>query len=179
MTIISRLNDRCYGIICNRPADFLIGGHDEPYLARWLITPWSGLYRDISEPDKTLWQKLVSRLPGVYLHEFYHSDDDRALHDHPWVNVSLVLDGQYHEHTIRAGGINVRHLRRAGSMVFRRASAAHRVELVDGKPCRSLFFFGFRLRNWGFHCAERGWVPWAEFVSPYDRGAVGKGCGEP
>lgn len=177
MSILSRVTARCARIMASRPADFLIGGHDDPYLARWFITPWSGLYRDIPESSKTLRQKLVSRLPGVYLHEFYHSDDDRALHDHPWVNVSLVLQGQYHEHTIRAGGINVRQLRRAGSMVFRRASAAHRVELINDQPCRSLFFFGFRRRHWGFHCAERGWVPWREFVSPDDRGAVGKGCG--
>lgn len=171
------LSLRCLRITNDRPADFLIGGAADPYLARWFITPWSGLYRDVPDASKTLWQKLVSRLPGIYLHEFYRSDDDRALHDHPWANVSLVLMGQYNEHSILAGGINHRQVRQVGDLVFRRASAAHRVELIDYEPCRSLFFFGFRLRHWGFHCAERGWVPWAEFVSPDDRGAVGKGCG--
>jgi hypothetical protein len=43
---------------------------------------------------------------NIYLHHFLHSDDDRALHDHPWWNVSILLrSGSYVEHTIAAGGV--------------------------------------------------------------------------
>lgn len=34
------------------------------------------------------------------------SDDDRALHDHPWVNMSILLEGTYTEHTIAQGGVH-------------------------------------------------------------------------
>ena len=44
---------------------------------------------------------------NLYLHEFSRSDDDRALHDHPWLfNLSVLLSGTYVEHTIDAGGIH-------------------------------------------------------------------------
>ena len=49
----------------NREPDFIIGGHEAPYLRRhWLIPR--------------------NRFFNIYVHEFLRSDDDRALHDHPW-----------------------------------------------------------------------------------------------
>ncbi|WP_458068688.1 hypothetical protein [Rhodanobacter sp. BL-MT-08] len=160
-----------------RAPDFIVGGPADPYLLRWYITPWSGLYRDIPNDQKTLWQKFVSRLPAIYVHEFRRSDEDRALHDHPWINCSILVGGSYVEHTIGAGGINVRTQRAAGDVVWRLPSAAHRVEIAPGTVCRTLFLTGPRVREWGFHCT-RGWVPWQRFVATNDRGAVGAGCGE-
>jgi hypothetical protein len=115
------------------------------------------------------------RWPVAYLHEFRRSDDDRALHDHPWWNCSILLCGEYTEHTIDAGGVNRRVIRRAGDAVFRRASRAHRVELHDG-PCISLFITGPRVREWGFHCPEQGWIHWKRFTAADDPGQVGPGC---
>lgn len=68
---------------------------------------------------------------NMYLHQFIRDDEDRALHDHPWPNVSLLLGGQYIEHTIDAGGVHFRHIYKAGAVKFRSAKAAHRVELTN------------------------------------------------
>lgn len=157
-----------------READFVIGGQSDPYLMRWWLTPWSGLYRHVERP--TPWQRLVRCAPGLYLHLFLRSDDDRALHCHPWANASLLLRGAYTEHTIAAGGIHRRQVLSAGALRVRLSGRmAHRIELHDG-PCWTLFFTGPRYRDWGFHCAEQGWIPWQRFTAAEDPGSVGKGC---
>lgn len=154
--------------------DQVIGEDYSPYLWRWYVTPWSGWYRKVPRSERTWWMRLMTALPSIYLHCFHRSDDDRAHHDHPWCNASLLLSGRYTEHTIAAGGINVRRQRVTGDMAFRRAKGAHRIELTDG-VCWSLFFTGFRLREWGFHCPEQGWVHWTDFTA--DNGqTIGKGC---
>lgn len=139
-----------------RPPDFIIGGETDPYLLRWYVIP-------------------RNRWLNIYLHEFRRSDDDRALHDHPWWNVSILLRGSYIEHRIRDGGIHTRTRRTAGAIVLRSARSAHRIEL-DAGPCRTLFITGPKIRDWGFHCLTR-WVPWQEFTDPNHPGRVGPGCG--
>lgn len=156
--IIKHASDHLIAISRNRPPDVIIGGTESPYLKRWWLIP-------------------RNRVFNVYLHHFLRSDDDRALHDHPWWNISVLLDGRYVEHTIDAGGINRRVSRRAGDWKFRRASTAHRIEL-DAGPCWTVFITGPRIREWGFHC-PRGWVHWRIFTNPTDGGStIGKGCGE-
>jgi hypothetical protein len=148
-----------------RAPDFIIGGAENPYLLRWWVIPRNPIF-------------------NIYLHKFLRDDDDRALHDHPWVNCSIVLRGKYLEHT--PDGI---YLRKPGSVVCRRATAAHRIELKkvyiksSGRfhvrmttfPAWTLFITGPRIREWGFHC-PKGWRPWQEFTSPADKGKIGKGC---
>lgn len=138
-----------------RAPDFIIGKPDDHYLRRWFVIP-------------------RNRFFNIYLHQFLRSDDDRALHDHPWWNFSFLLSGRYVEHTIPAGGINRRIEYRAGDLKFRRATAAHRVELIDG-ACWSLFITGPRIRDWGFHCPH-GWKPWQEFTKKGASGEIGPGC---
>lgn len=141
-----------------RPPDVVIGGEADPYMRRWWVIP-------------------RNRFFNVYLHHFLRSDDDRALHDHPWWNVSVLLVGRYTEETINAGGVHVRTERQAGQFAFRGASHAHRIELTHG-ACWTLFITGPRIRAWGFHC-PRGWVHWRDFTNPADGGkTVGRGCGE-
>lgn len=130
-----------------RKPDFVIGND---YCRRWWVIPRNKFF-------------------NIYLHQFLHSDDDRALHDHPWWNVSLLLRGMYVEHTI-AG----RKSYWAGSVRFRRPETLHRVELVAGE-CWSLFITGPVIREWGFHCSA-GWKHWKEFVDDRDTGKVGRGC---
>jgi hypothetical protein len=140
-----------------RPPDFVIGGSERPYLRRWFVIPRNPIF-------------------NIYLHEFLRSDDDRALHDHPWSNLSCLLRGEYLEHTIAAGGIENRAVLRAGDFRFRwTGRLAHRIELLSG-PCFTLFITGPRYREWGFHCAQRGWVHWKEFTAEHDSGDVGSGC---
>lgn len=51
------------------------------YLERWWLIP-------------------RNRYFNIYLHRISDSDDDRALHDHPWYNVSIILKGHYDELTL-------------------------------------------------------------------------------
>jgi hypothetical protein len=158
MRIPSLILARLHGCVirhAQRAPDFVIGGGDRPYLRRWFVLP-------------------RNRVFNVYLHQFLRSDDDRALHDHPWMNASILLEGHYVEHTIAAGGINSRVEYRAGDIKLRSAWYAHRVELIDG-PCWSLFLTGPRLRDWGFHCPA-GWRRWQDFTAPHDSGQIGRGC---
>lgn len=158
MKLHSRILARAVAIMNSRWPDVVIGGHDNPYLLRWYVVPRNPLF-------------------NVYLHQFLRSDDDRALHDHPWINASLLLDGSYTEHTIAAGGVHHQTLRKAGDVVLRGPKAAHRIELHAG-PCTTLFITGPRVRAWYFHCPERGLVHWRDFVDARDEGAVGKGCNQ-
>ncbi len=143
--------------IARRAPDAVIGGHDDPYLLRWWVIP-------------------RNRFFNVYLHRFMRSDDDRALHDHPWSNLSILLRGTYTEHTVAPGGINVRTERTAGQWKLRLfGKFAHRIELTHGE-CWTIFVTGPRYRHWGFHCPEQGWIHWQKFTAPGDSGAIGKGC---
>lgn len=170
-----------------REPDFIVG-QDSPqgaYLLRWYVTPWRGWFRHVPEASRTRWQRLVVRatrwLPNLYLHQFLRDDDDRALHDHPSWACSLILAGGYVEHTIAAGGIHCRMEHAAGSLRFLPTRHAHRIELHrneagDPRPCWTLFLFGPTVRDWGFHCPERGWVHWRKFTADGKPGEVGKGC---
>lgn len=138
----------------SREPDFVIGAKDEPYLRRWWVIPRNPIF-------------------NIYLHQFLHSDDDRALHDHMYFNLSILLEGSYVEHSILAGGVQKSVLRKAGELKFRSPWAAHRIEISE--PCWTLFITGPRMRNWGFHC-PKGWRRWQDFVSERDSGAIGRGC---
>lgn len=152
-----KLAERLIAAVTKRAPDFVIGGAARPYLRRWFVIP-------------------RNRFFNVYLHEFLRSDDDRALHDHPWANCSILLRGTYTEHRIEAGGINAREVLVAGETRLRwTGRIAHRIELHDG-PCWTLFITGPRYRSWGFHCPEQGWIHWERFTADDDKGAIGKGC---
>ena len=150
------LAPRLIGMAARRAPDFVIGGVEDPYIQRWWLIP-------------------RNRVLNLYLHRILRSDDDRALHDHPWANASLILQGRYVEHTIAAGGVHRRVLRESGDVVLRSAAAAHRLEIFSG-ACWTLFLTGPAQRRWGFHC-PKGWVWWRDFVDDADKGRVGAGCG--
>jgi hypothetical protein len=139
-----------------RPPDFVIGTPEDPYMRRWYLIPRNNWF-------------------SMYVHHFLHSDDDRALHDHPWWNLSILLEGQYTEHTIGDGGVHHREIYKAGDWKFRFAKSAHRVELHRGE-CWTLFVRGPVIREWGFHCPG-GWRHWTEYSKPGSKGEIGPGCG--
>ncbi len=138
------------GLMASRPADFVIG---DDYLRRWWVLP-------------------RNEFSNVYLHDIRASDDDRAFHDHPWPNTSVLLMGSYIEHTPDG-----RFIRKAGDVVRREANALHRLEVIPGERAISLFLTGPAEREWGFAC-EHGWVHWRDFVNARDTGQIGRGCGE-
>lgn len=150
-----------------RKPDVIIGGEDDPYLLRWWIIPRNPVF-------------------NIYLHKFLRSDEDRALHSHPWLfNCSILLKGNYIEHTPKG-----KFLRKPGNVYFRFGEAFHRVELLkkwikqsdgsmvgipDREPCWTIFVTGPRVREWWFACPQ-GFVHWKDFTSPSDKGMIGKGC---
>lgn len=146
-----------------RKPDFIVGGAEDPYLLRWWLIPRNPVF-------------------NVYVHLFLRSDDDRALHGHPWLfNVSWLLEGKYIEWVPGNGNLlrPVPRFRYAGQLAFRRGAAPHRIQLWraggDEKPCWTVFITGPRVREWGFYC-PRGWVPWQQFTDARDKGAIGRGC---
>lgn len=84
MNLFRRLFERLAAALIARASrrepDFIVGGHDNPYLERWWLIPRNPLF-------------------NMYLHRFLRDDDDRALHDHPWPWCSILLRGEYIEVT--------------------------------------------------------------------------------
>lgn len=138
--------------IIKREPDFIIGSHDSPYMRRWYLVP----------RNKTF---------NFYLHQFLRSDDDRALHDHPWDSFSFVISGEGREIT-DCDALDFG----PGDTFFREAEHAHRIEITKG-PVWTLFITGPSVREWGFHCPN-GWRHWKEFCDERDSGSVGKGCAD-
>ena len=131
------------------------------YLLRWYIIP------------RNPWV-------NVYLHQFLHDDEDRALHDHPWWFVSVMLWGGYYEHTPNGGLVR----RVSGTVAYRPATHTHRVELLrklngNIRSAWTVVITGRVIRDWGFHCPQ-GWRHWKEFTAynggSGDYGQIGKGC---
>lgn len=150
-----------------REPDFIIiRKNNSPYMRRWYVIP-------------------RNRWFNIYLHNTLQDDDDFALHDHPWWNISVVLKGGYWEVTprITPGSLQITSLyqdhrrvwRRPGSIIFRRATDAHRLELERDsymgtwnpitdrydwtkrpRPSWSLFITGPNHRTWGFWYKD-GW----------------------
>lgn len=150
MADLAGMQDWARGIMARAP-DFVIGDN---YLRRWWIIPRNPFC-------------------NVYLHEILHSDDDRALHDHPWTNTSILLDGRYVEHLPEGAS----YMRQAGDIVTREPTDSHRLEILPGERAVSLFLTGAKVREWGFHC-PKGWKVWTEFVNMSKTGQVGPGCGD-
>lgn len=153
MNILTRIKR-----IFHRPPDFTIGDRADPYMLRWYVIP-------------------RNRWFNIYLHRVCKSDDDRALHDHPWASLSIILRGSYWEIT-EVDGVDCWTKYRRGRFIYRSSTYSHRLFLTDDKPCWTLFITGKRVRDWGFYC-PKGWVPWQEFTSGDITGNTrGKGCGD-
>lgn len=56
----------------------VVGDPDDPYMLRWWVIPRNPLL-------------------NIYIHKFLRDDDDRALHDHPWPSLSVLLRGRLRE----------------------------------------------------------------------------------
>lgn len=143
------LNSWADDIRFNHDPDFIIGNN---YLRRWWIIP-------------------RNHCQNVYLHEINKSDNDRALHDHPWDNTSFILSGSYLEITPEG-----EFERNPGDVIHRPATAAHRLVVPEGGQVLSLFSTGPIIREWGFHCPN-GWRRWQDYVEvTANSSKIGRGC---
>lgn len=131
------------------PPDYTIGEPTNPYMRRWFIVP-------------------RNPFANIYLHEILRSDDDRALHDHPWANQSVVIAGRYFEHLPDGSRLE----RLPGATVAREAEALHRLEIAPGERAVSLFITGPKVREWGFACPN-GWRHWQDFTGGVNGEVVG------
>lgn len=103
-----------------------LGNEGEPYLKRWVFN---------------------FHIFAIRIHHWISSDDDRALHDHAWDFVTIVLSGSYYD--VREDG---QEWLQAGAIKFRKAEHKHWVKVPSG-GCWTLLLTGPKKRNWGF------WVP--------------------
>jgi hypothetical protein len=145
-----------------RGPDQTIGPRDDPYMLRWILFKRRG------------W------LGNIYVHDFRHDDDDRALHDHPFPSLSIVLYGKmreiYAERGWDASDPKEQSARmvKAGDVIWRSADFSHRLELLT-PFATTLFIVGPKIREWGFWC-PKGWKHWKEYCDPNDEGRIGPGC---
>ncbi len=105
---------------------------------------------------------------AVYLHHIIRSDEDRALHDHPWKFTSLILWGGYVEVLPHMRGYEKTYREvayKAPAIVKHEAADSHRLILEE--PAWTLVFRGPKVRGLGFH-ADGRWVPWAEYTTSED-----------
>ena len=164
-------------LISGQPHQVIPNRFGGPYLRRWYLIPRNPFI-------------------NVYVHHFLSSDDDRALHDHPWWFVSLILRGGYIEIGETADGKMTALCRTAVTdirspfwrrcIAFRPATHRHRVVMQatsderEEVTCWTLIVTGRRGREWGFWCKQRNpflpivgdrFVPWQQFEAS-------GGCGE-
>jgi hypothetical protein len=147
-----------------------------PYLSRYYLRgrPYMEDGSDPIDPDGN--PKPDAIFPsgvGVYLHRFHRGDEDRALHNHPWVwSRSLVLVGGYvEERRISALGVTQvfhfvqKRIVRPWTWNVIDADDFHRVDLIES-DCWSLFIAGPKTgKSWGFWDRyTREFLPWRDFI---------------
>lgn len=172
--------------IDTREPEFTIGSGADPFLRRWYVIRenqrWLGLdpdrrHRVLQENQRADTDRKLCT--NIYVHQIIRSDDDRALHDHPWPWMTIILSGSYIEclplRPSEPAGEVVGHRREPGDCVVRlRAERPHRLVLLGDAPVITLFVTGPKLREWGFWC-ENGWRHWRVFTAT-DESGNSRGC---
>lgn len=120
----------------------------------------------VGEPSSPLmirWVLFRCEAFGIYVHKFLRSDHERALHDHPWPFVAIILKGGYREeHDQTIDGRPIIEWRWPGQILLRPAEWRHRIILSPGTTSWSLCLVGRRCRRWGFF-TSRGWCHWRRY----------------
>lgn len=98
----------------------------------------------------------------IAVHHFLRDDSARALHDHPWNFLSLMIWGRYYEITERPGVGFVETEYRAPCLLYRRATDRHRI-VTRGYRAWTIVLMGRRRREWGFW-PSGSWVEWYRYL---------------
>lgn len=112
---------------------------------------------------------------NIRVHKITRSDDDRAMHDHPWPSTSIILSGGYweiepedQEQDPRADTYAfTRKWKQAGDITQRKSGDRHRLEVQPGIIAWTMFIMGPYERSWGFHDPELGYVYWRDYLQDY------------
>ena len=110
-----------------------------PYLEKWLV------HKD-------------GKGNARYVHRFLRSDQDDEMHDHPWDNITICVEGGYWNVTPTG-----RFWIAPGDIVRRAAAEFHRVELEPGIQPITIFDHGPKINDWGFLLENGTKMPWAQF----------------
>ena len=143
--------------------------HLPGYMNRWWLVPYLRAGSEGAEGTGpvSFWRRPVAwvlqRLGiAVRVHEILRSDNDRALHNHPWGYVTIILKGGYVEITddgMRWYG--------PGSVLIRGTKHKHRLVLDPAyypatkgeQQATTLFITGPYKQKWGFF-TPAGKVPY-------------------
>lgn len=174
--IFNWIADRLIAYAMRRPYFHLIHrSAGEPYMDRyWLMPMWmlrtNHFRREFADGSRleVFFEKRFEWLPSIRIHHIRSSDWARALHDHPWGSISLILRGSYIEVTPRNQAQfpywdrfphrQLRSTRTPGAIRMRRATDRHRLIVANGSDgCWSMFMMWRNIRRWGFH-TEKGWI---------------------
>lgn len=112
------------------------------------------------DPYLIRWYMFRTKPFAIFLHKFVKSDEDRALHDHPWCFIVIPIWMGYIEYS-KAGKTRVWPI---WSTAYRDCCYQHRVELINDNPSWSIFIRFRRQREWGFWPKE-GFVNWKKWWS--------------
>lgn len=110
------------------------------------------------------WYVIRTKWFGLFIHKFLRSDEDRALHDHPWNFIVIPIWRGYIEYSERISSFYDLELghrltsrtpikRRVYPIIssrYRNRNFRHRVELINNKPAWSIFIRFEGKRVWGF-----------------------------
>lgn len=164
------------------------------YMARYWLVPFagSGSHSDVGCFAASWWRQpftwLLQKLGiAVRIHCIATGDLDRALHDHPWTFISVLLRGRYDEarpvtpnnaifervpvtfsglttpsEYVEAEPVTLR-TRFPGSIALRRFSDRHRIVRVSDNVW-TLFITFKKRQSWGFYTPQ-GKLWWWVFES--------------
>lgn len=136
-------------------------------------------YSTIGPPDdiymERVWlKKFTDTEPiSVRLHNIRRSDDDRAMHDHPWENISVVLSGQMIEVVPLSQDQPCmqdltkysQFIRKPGDIIARKATDRHRLIIPEGQSVWTMFIMGDYQQHWGFYDPVKGIkVYWRDYL---------------
>lgn len=127
---------------------------DSLYLERWYLL--GGPSEEGEWKDSPL---------QVCIHRFARSDEDGALHNHPWEqSVSFILSGGYSEER-RVEEHVERRMCLPGDFNLLAANDFHRVDLLE-EDCWTIFISSRKSQSWGFwDRSTKIFTPWRDFIA--------------
>lgn len=114
------------------------------------------------------WNVVVTPWFSVKVHHILRPDNDRALHDHPWGFVTLILHGGYMEELpigTRGGKWYTEFVKRGVGSVHRiKPEGLHRIDSVKPGTWTLVLTTG-KKRVWGFSTGPNDWTAWDQYLS--------------